>query len=253
MDSYCQYNNAFYNNDNENLDKLARQVNNSKKSLQKRIKEEIDQQEKNTCIGIDCLLDSSNSRYAPSNLSDFSFFSTQGDFSSQLPTPLSKNKKKRHNDTESQFTDANSLDSFINSTNSFESNSSLEPLSKNYSEDRNWRKPYYDCDSDISSNYSSLSPKIKKHLRLNTNHLNNYKESDEKNILNHIKKCDQCKNQLVSLLKSENHIFSGNEIIKSDVSNNGILSLPSSELKDMLILILIGIFIIIFADIFIGR
>jgi ABC-type transporter lipoprotein component MlaA len=77
MDSYCQYNDAFYNSDNENLDRLARQVNNDKKKLHKKIKENINRQEQNACIGIDCLLDPANARYGPSNLSDFGFFSTQ--------------------------------------------------------------------------------------------------------------------------------------------------------------------------------
>ena len=93
MESYCQYNDAFYNSDNENLDQLARKINDDKKKLPQKVQESIKMQEENARIGINCLLDPSNARYAPSNLADYGFFSTQGDFSSQLPTPIAKHKK----------------------------------------------------------------------------------------------------------------------------------------------------------------
>lgn len=265
MDSYCQYNDAFYNSDNENLDRLARQVNNDKKKLHKKIQENIDRQEQNACLGIDCLLDPSNARYGPSNLSDFGFFSTQGDFSSNLPTPMTKNKKKRSKKQDNFQSDSASTfsadSSFTNNTtnSAFTNNTTNSAFTNNtaFTNNMAFAEGSEDIpfDSDVSSNYSSLPPKIKKHLRLNTNHLKSYKESDEKNILGHIKYCNQCKHQLINLLKSDNHAFnesSNTETIDKTI-NSGILNLNSPELKDMLILILIGIFIIVIADIFFRR
>jgi len=248
MDSYCQYNDAFYNSDNENLDRLARQVNNDKKKLHTRIEESINKQEQNACVGMNCLMDPSNSRYGPSNLSDFGFFSTQGDFSSKLPTPMEKHKKSK----DKKYTESdNSQTNFTDSASTFTTNSAFtndSSFSKQMTED-------IIIDSDVSSNYSSLSPKVKKHLRLNTNHLKRYKESDEKTILNHIQYCGQCKQQLMKLLQPNNHIFDNPDQIHTvnALSNSGILNLNSPELKDMLILILIGIFIIVIADIFFRR
>ncbi len=241
MNSYCQYNDAFSSKENDDLDKMARQINNDRKKLRTQVQNNIINKEKELCVGVDCLLDPSNARFAPSSmLPNFSFFSTQGDFSSDLPTPM--NKKKPRSPVLSDLASDKSR-----------STSTFSDVSSNFSFD------------SVSSNYSSLNPKIKKHLRLSSAHLKNYEEKDDGAILKHIKKCDQCRLQLINLLQNENHIF---DIVKKENNKNdqpnqsdqlvpqnrehftSILNLSNTELKDVLILILIGIFIIILLDFF---
>ena len=245
MNSYCQYNDAFSSKENDDLDKMARKINNDRKKLRKDVQNNIIHRENELCVGMDCLMDPANSRFAPSSLlPNFSFFSTQGDFSSDLPTPLNKKKK-------------------INPKSvSFASSDSKSQSSSTFSDNYNDIDSIYSFNS-ISSNYSSLNPKIKKHLRLSTTHLKNYAEKDDDAILKHIKKCDQCRLQLINLLQNENHIFDvkvSKENQKLDMEQStalqnkehftGILNLSTTELKDVLILILIGIFIIILLDFF---
>ena len=310
-----------YNNqDNADLDKMAREVNNRNKKLSKQIYEDIGTQALNACVGMDCLMDPSNARFAPSNLgADFSFFSSQGDFSSGLPTPLQQNRQNQHNqqnqqkkkpkkskkskdsfhyynedssnesnnssNSDSVFTDTNSRSDKSTISNNFvDSRESIMDLSYakkypkfkpkfNYDSEHSSEYPS-DFASDISSNYSSLPQKLKKQIRMGSNHLKKYKENDEQDILGHITKCDQCKVQLADLLKTvvndnslKNNNTVGNNtnnsvitnsnpvhnINASNQQNNQIMGLNMPELKDMLILLVIGIFIIIFVDIFIRR
>src|SRR3989338_1782684 len=120
MTSYCQYNDAFSNTENDNLDNLARQLNNKHKKLNKTTNDGFKNQLKANCSGVKCLADPSNARFAPPNLeNDFSFFSAQGDFSSGLPTPFEKQfgkqkkKYKNYKDSDSsKYTDNNSIESF---------------------------------------------------------------------------------------------------------------------------------------------
>lgn len=243
MNPYCQYNDAFSNTDNDELDKMARKINNDRKKLRKQVQNNIINKENELCVGIDCLMDPSNSRISPTALlPNFSFFSTQGDFSSPFPTPLMKNKKNIKS-SDQTFSDSSSL---------------------------GMKSQFSDLDSiysfnSLSSNYSSLNPKIKKHLRLSTNHLKSYEEKDDSAIMKHINKCEQCKDQLIKLLQNEKHVFETNKSEKVEKKEEvqiekfpqsgegGILNLNTSELKDVLILILAGIFIIIILDFFLRK
>jgi len=189
-----QFDNAFYNNDNNELDNMARQLNDKKKKLYTQVKNDYKNQEKETLKGIDAIYSDNSGNFAPS-YSDYSLDNYKSDFDSGLPTPLS------------------------------------EVSSINY-------------DSEISSEYSSLPKKSKKHLRLHTQHLQRFNEKDDKMILEHIKNCDECKYQLLHLLKTENHIFPKKE-------QENILGMNYTELKDLLILIIIGSIIIVLLDIFI--
>lgn len=249
MTSYCQYNDAFSNTENDNLDNLARQLNNKHKKLNKITNDGFKNQFDTNYSGVKCLADPSNSRFAPPNLeNDFSFFSAQGDFSSGLPTPFekqfNKKKKKYYKDSDSSnYTDNNSIESF----------GSVSSPKKNLSEE--FGSSIAKIESDISSNYSSLPPKIKKQLRLNTPHLKKYDDNDDKTVIKHMKECKQCQAQINEQINNQlmniiNPMMHNNSIV---TQNPGIMNFNSPELKDTLILVLIGIFIIIIFDVFFRR
>ena len=269
MTTYQQYNNAFANNDNDSLDQMARQVNNNKKKLNKRVQLGFNKQQKENCVGINCLMDQSNARFAPPNLADnFGFFSAQGDFSSKLPTPL-LTKNKYDDSASSKFSDNSSMNTFnTNNTNNTNNTFSTSNININSSDDQinSFGSKMINIESDISSSYSSLPQKIKSHLRSTTKHLKKYDETDEKSTVNHLKTCSQCRSELFSLLQEEHHVFknsiNANNNVSTSVNNNdqlqksqtgGILNLSTPELKDILILILIGVVIIILLDIFIRK
>jgi len=220
MSLYYQYDNAFANNDNDNLDKLARKINNSHKKTYKEARDHYRKQTDNICSGIDSLTDPSNARFAPSNiLNTYSYINNNSDFGSDLPTPLQQSD--------------NSLQEESHSADSI--NSSFAGIT-NFSEE--------DAISSISSNYSRLTKKQKKYLRQNNKHLKNF---NDKNTIDHIEDCDQCKFdfiKIMNLLKHQNNI----EIKPEPIKENKILNLSTPELKDVLILILAGILIIIVFD-----
>ena len=106
-----------------------------------------------------------------------------------------------------------------------------------------------DFDLDIVSSYSVLPKRskksIKKHLRLNTEHLKNYNDADDMLILEHMKKCSECKSKLLLLLKNDNHVSNKHDDIeffkKSDKIN---FSINDDDLNSILISIMMGIAII---------
>jgi hypothetical protein len=301
MEQYHQYNELY--TDNTDLDKMARDVNNSKKKLKKQIFQNINDQALNTCVGIDCLMDPSNARFAPSNLGANL---NNGDFESGLPTPMQQSicklaklakPTKIVNNSFNYYNDDSSRESNISSQDSVFTTDSLseskgikynnkyskkstnakrkEPImdfsyvsrgSDNFSDVGNRGFKNYDSFngsdsfniSDISSNYSSLPQTLKKKIRMGSNHLKSYKEGDEKNELSHIIKCSQCKNDLADLLKSvvaKNQVsLQPNLPIQSNLpTQSSMFGINMFELKDLLILLLIGIFIIVFVDIFLRR
>lgn len=236
MTSYCQYNNAFSNVENDNLDYLARQINDKHKKINKNTQNSFKNKMKENCIGIECLLDSSNERFAPQNLeNDISYFSAQGDFSSGLPTPFEKQINKKKNKDKYKDKDYDSSEYTNKSNKSFTSEKNGSSIIK--------------LDTDISSNYSSLPPKIKKQVRLNTTHLKKYTDDDDKIVINHMKDCKQCKKQIMNIINSTNHSLQN---INQD-QNTDVINFNTSELKGVLILVLVGVFIIIIFDIFIRK
>lgn len=221
------YNDAFANNDYQELDKLARHVNNKKK-LQKSIERKNNRFEKEIYKGISCYNNDSSFNFLPINKT------YNGDFVSSLPSPMEENSIE----TKSLSSKSND-DISINSTN---------------------------LDTELSSGYSLLPKKQKKRLRLNTEHLKKYKSNDDKYVLKHIKECDECKQQLLELLKENNHIFQ-NQIsqsipnppsilkqpIKQEEKTESLFSLNYVEIRNIVIIILAGILLIVLIDIFLRR
>lgn len=244
-----QYNNAFYNNSNKDLDQMARNINNKRKKIIKDVAKDYDRDENEMAVGLANLQNLENAKFMPHSYNpNCGFFSTQGDYSDRNPAGISKYP-----------TDLNSVDSlnstdeistFSSNESKFDSESIMTPISF-------YNKEYSD-NSSIFSDTSSLTPKIKKHLKLNTSHLKNIENTSDDKILDHINNCEQCKNQVFMLLKKENnydtnHLF-GKEHYNDSVKKqtyDGIFKSP--ETKDIIILILIGVFIIVFLDMFIKR
>ncbi|ATZ80447.1 hypothetical protein BMW23_0393 [Bodo saltans virus] len=220
--NYNQYNDAFSNSDNMELDKLARELNNKRKAHRKAAQNSKNF-EKDIIKGIYAYNDKNQF-----NFSHASCNNSQSDFVSGLP-------------------------SVIDDSQSFDSSQKQSDL---------YDKSYV-SDEEISSNYSSLPKKTKKSLRMNSEHLNKYKMNDDEQVLLHLKKCNDCKKQLLELLHKKHNIDdnynynnnnnnnnNNNEIINNRIMDNAtFLGLQDSELKNILILIVIGIIIIIFIDV----
>lgn len=255
--SYCQYNNAYINNDDNNLDKLARKINDERKKTQYvNAKNNLINQTNNTCIGIDCLSDPSNSRFAPTNLiNNYNYLDNNN--SSNLPTPILMSNDSETKSIKS-INSTNSNLSFISKDNNMSrSIGSINSSFDNIKEINEMTDDY----STLSNTYSILNPIEKKHyLKLNTKHLKELdNKKDDKKVLLHIQNCNQCRDELLNLLgtkiNSQNNIQNLSEpYINSSInSSNNILNLTDFELKDILILILIGITIIILLDFFIKK
>jgi hypothetical protein len=233
----AQYHNAFLNNVNDDLDKQARALNSTRKKMINNVSVDYDNDVSETCKGIECLSSQQNSKFLPHSFTpSFSFFSAQGDFSNGLP---------------SHFVDANPL----NANSELSDNQSIMSSDNISFGSQSDHASMFTTDTYNFSDASSLSPKIKKQLRLHTKHLQNQNNDDA--ILGHIRKCEGCKNELIALLQKEhsNHIFPSPIInttqMMPNVRSDGLFNSPDT--KDVLILIMIGVFIIILLDLFMRR
>lgn len=231
-----QYNNGnnmfdevFINNDVDNLDKMARNINNRKKHYNS-VTKNINNNEETMLRGIEAFSNEPNFNFSPQT----NFYDKNGnyknDFVSGLPTPLD------------EISDDKSEKSFTLSS---------------YKDDSDIMESF----DDLSSEYTLLPKKKKKHLRLNNEHLKEYSDCDDKSILKHIQNCKECKKHLIEILKNENinENININKKKINNVDNNDVNmvkykdSFNYKEIKDIIILIIIGIIIIFFFDIFLRR
>ena len=250
------FNDAFGNTDNE-LDKMARDLNNKKSGFYNNVKKANKSFEMDTIRGIEAFSNEPGFQFAPqTQFYEEKSGKYKGDFSSGLPTPLEKNgmsedefsNNSGNSDYNSSFSLGNKRGS-IYSDNSNKSEHFISSFNDNYD------------NNDIMSEYSFLPKKKKKHLRLNTKHLQEYTENDDQLILEHIKNCNECKIHLLNLLKNENHFVSQknipniqNTLIDKDKDDNSLFGkINYKEMKEVIILIIIGIIIIFILDIFLRR
>lgn len=236
MASYCNYNNA-YNDNNEDLDKMARRINNRKKNLITTVYNDFNRESDELYAGINLA----------KSMPEFSYFSAQGDYSSPHPTPLSgtlikdiKRDTIRSSDYES---DISSL-----SGSGFSDSESMQ----------------FSIDSPTLDTYIDKAKKDRK------NHKHNYiydlvkkvkhegNQDTEESIFDHIKKCDQCRAKLIKLIQGSQtgslsrnkHIFNDPNELKMDPIENddSMFKTFGGSTKEILIIILIGVFIIIILD-----
>lgn len=253
MNQYCDYKAAFSSKENDKLDKLAKEYNNKNKKIQKQTEMEFETQQKELCVGLDCMMDPANIKYAPPNFSsNFGYFSTQGDFSSKnkLPTPL--------NSSFGASSDISSFDSAKSNSSSSNSEVIFDTIipSSDFVASETMSFGTSGLSFDDMTSFSSLPQNLKKKIKQNNSHLKKYGDNDSE-VFVHTQKCEQCKNQLINLLHGANF---NNNVPQKPVLNNqdndtnyvykGMMNINLPEFKDVLILILIGIFIIVMLDIF---
>lgn len=231
--------NAF-NNSNDEIDEIARNYN--KKKLNNNIEKSNKKFEHETFKGIEAFSNETGFVFSPQT----QFYNNDGtyknDFVSGIPTPLD-------NDNNSNISLSLKSDSFKSDSLKSDNIESFNDLSSAYSFSSPSKK-----NNDLSSEYSFLHPKKKKHLRLNINHLNNFSDDDDKSVIEHVKKCSDCKNKLFLLLNenNDNHIIEKKE--QKELIYDGILeNINYKEMRDIIILIIIGIIIIFIFDIFLRK
>lgn len=235
--SYCDIDNAYQNNSTE-LDKLAHKLNNEKKQLVKAVYKDHKKSSQQLDDGMSQILQMTNS-----GLPNFGqLYSRTG----------------------------GSLISDINSSNSEESKFSEYNHSFGLSDDMSMVS---DIDPTLDT-YLDKAKKDKKKNKKNDLHALVKKIADEEScssnsnetIFDHIKKCKNCKIKLMNMInkkknqKNNKHIFDSEsdniyEILNNKTENNDnlIKGISNNKLKEVLIVILIGIFAIILLDLFFRR
>jgi hypothetical protein len=220
-----QYNDVFSNSDGSELEKMARERL-KKQKIYNEAKNNRKRFESDVVRGISAY-NSNDFSPVETIFKDVKTYNSNSDFVSSLPSVLENTETNI-----SETTDNNSC--FTNTI----------------------------IESDLSSGYSSLPKKTKKHLRMSSNHLKKYSDNDDEKILNHIKKCSECRTQFMSLLKqNDNHVMPivqqpiiHQPIINQQEDNSDkILGLKYKELRDVIIWIIIGVLIIFFLDVFLRK
>jgi len=220
MSSYCNIDNA-YNDNNDELDKMARQINNRKQKLTADVHRSFHDEQKELRQGIESI---------NNNFPEYAYFSTQGDFANTTPTPISKlkrNPKIDYNDDQSSYT-------------SFSDNNSTIDFS---------------VDSPTFDSYIDQAKHDKKNNRMIHNlikqikHENKNKHDSDESMFDHVKKCDECKNKLMDLIQHKGESYKKHiQTVSSDESEHFEIDLNKGSTKELLIILLVGVFIIIIMD-----
>jgi len=233
--------NEYYNFsdfESDNLDKLAREINNKKTSMVKKVSEDYENQQKLWKKNIDNVL----------NNQKFSFLH------------MNKNNPTNH-DNYYNLNDSDNSNNFDNnSLYSFSTYQSSNKKSKN----SNFSDSFLiDSESIDSASIDSKSidmyldnAKNKNNDKIFNNiiHSINYDEcsKNDDNIFDHIKKCTNCKNKLINYLNlgisSNNKNDSYNDIFDMKFSKS-----QKMTIKEIIIIVILGIFIIIILDMLTGK
>jgi hypothetical protein len=236
MNEYYNFNNFnnINNNESDELDKLARQINNKKTSLVKKVTDDYNTQQNKWKNGIDNLI----------NNNKYSFLS------------MNKNNPTNY---DNKYQNLNkSYDGYDNSDDNFDEisiNNSLFSSDLIDSELINSEL----IDSESIDLYLDKVKDKKNNLKSFKNIVNSisYDEcsKDDNNIFDHIKKCQNCKNKLIKYL----NIPINNEIKNNKIENNDnklfnfkLNKLEQLSVKEIIVIIMIGIFIIIVLDLLFG-
>ena len=298
------------NTDDVDLDKMARDLNFQRKKMAKGVIIDYNNDSSELYNGLDSLANSSNSKFLPQiTMSNFGFFSAQGDFSSRLPTGV--NLSSSFIDSQKTQSDSNimmeNIDNFSDDCNTeydnsvgkmsiscgsslgtefdnslFRDKSMGTEFDNSLARDRSMstvdmllnssseRDTFDDFSGSFDSinDISDLSSMSASSITFPKNNHFNFNGKTDREIIKHINKCIGCKKQLMTALginDDSKKISEEKKYIEpfaDDVTDRAII-LPrnekkyqnslNSDLKNILILVLIGIFIIIILDIFIRR
>ena len=205
------YNNIFSNNLNDDLDRAALEINEKKNKINNTAMNDFTNQSKELVKGINYLSEPANTKFLPHSF-NYADFNNNSNYDSNSNININSNNSENI--------------SKLNSDSVFDDDN-------------------FDDISDINSiisNKSALSSNVKNTLRLNTSHINNISDNkDDIAIFNHVKNCNECRIQLIKILKTENHI------IKKNKNNN------NNTITNIIIIILLGVFIIILLDVFMNN
>ncbi len=233
-----EYYNINFNDETDKLDKLAREINNKKTSLCKQVSNDYNTDEKMWKNGIDDVINSPK----------FSF--------------LNLNKNNNNNIKNNNFTDDYSI--YTTNTDNLTDNKSFSfSMSDMESYDSNFTDKSIDSfnsggssfiDSETIDSYLK-NAKTKKNVKFNK--IVNAIDYDEcskngENIFDHIKTCINCKNKLLRYINGTTNIAS-NQINLNDNDNKDDsifkdIKKSTIKSKEIIILIMIGIFIMIMLD-----
>ena len=299
------YNINFNNDETDKLDKLAREINNKKTSLCKKVTEDFNKQESQWKNGIDNVINSQKFSYLPMNknynknindkhsndkISSYSLSSlsslSDGDntnyseYSDLNSSKLSFDTSNTNKSSRSNFSDFQTKDNkvFLKDNKVFLKDNKVFSNKKNTS-----------SFSDISSidSFGSLSsmdsfidsesidtylknPNAKKNVKFNkivqSIDYDDCSKNDD-NILEHMKKCNNCKQKLLrfingigecSVINNDNNLNNNLNNVNNFNTNNtdnknnkslfGNIKTSSMNSKELVIMLMIGIFIIIMLD-----
>ena len=225
-----------YNDNSEDLDKMARELNNKKNNLFKSVHDDF---EKKQSKWENDIIEYNNSYKNP-----YGYF----------------NSHPKSDSSKSISIDSNSIDNNYN--NNHENNNE-----NNYDENNNDENDDYDYDYDYDS-ISIDSPSLDSYIdtikekekekggKYKKKPIHNFikslshnkKKSNEEDIFSHIKYCFECREQLLRYMKNHEKIDSKSNII-SDKNNESLFSyFGTIQIKEIFLIIILGIILIIFLD-----
>jgi hypothetical protein len=250
------YNINYINDETDKLDKLAREINNKKTSLCKKVTEDFNKKELDWKNGIDSVINSQNFSYLPMNKN---FNKGVNNYTDDLSLNFSESESSYSNSNDSNFSDFASRDNKYFKNND---NSSIDSIF---------------IDSESIDTYLK-NPKNKKNVKFNKLVESiDYDEcsKDDNNIFEHIKKCNNCKNKLLKFLNNSNNFEDNNFENNNNICNfnnnnknnnknkninndnnsifNNLKNYNNINIKEIVILIMIGIFIIIMLDLLLRK
>jgi hypothetical protein len=269
------YNINFNNDETDKLDKLAREINNKKTSLCKKVTDDFNKQETQWKNGIDNIINSQN----------FSYLSINKNYNKNLNDNYNTDKQSSYslsdsdNTNYSEYSDLNSSNFSFNTSNTNNSNNTNKSDSDFLSKDNKFfsgkLKKKHKTFSDISSfdSFESLSSidsfidseSIDTYLK-NPNATKNVKfnkivesidyddcSKNDDNILEHMKKCNNCKQKLLRFINGIGECTISNEKETDDKNKKnksvfGNIKTSTMNSKEIVIMLMIGIFIIIMLD-----
>ena len=247
--SYSTLHDAFNSGDIAELDRMADEINKSKKEqLEKSIKHDISKSIK----------DSQKSITTLKNMMPSQYFSTQGDFSLSDNDKYSNSLYDLQTNGSTKTMDQLDIQSIQDSINN--SNLSISEKDRIVHEKNNKKnKEYY-------KKIKHLADTIKTSHHDNDSNDSSASSDSMEDTLDHLKNCHKCRRKLSQLLKNQKtkHLFNDHDTInyknkaepvpqiiyqQTEQKNDGGLSFFSKlEFKDMLFIVLIIVVIILIID-----
>lgn len=244
-----EYYNINYENDEiDKLDKLARELNNKKTSLCRQVANDYNNKEDKWKNGIDNVLNSEKFSYLPMNK-----HFNKGLYNDNMTVEtIDTYKTDKTNKTNKTNTDYSISDiSYGSSISNFS-----DKDNKYFSETASVDSFFDDKSIDSYLNNKENKKNVKFNKIIESFDYDDCSK-DDKNIFEHVKKCYNCKNKLIQFLNNNSDtnnkcnfskIFDKNNYKNQHKTSDNNLK-KEYNLKEIVIFLMIGIFIIIMLDI----